>query len=267
MADKVVPQPPSFRRLIGQEADSVFERPRHLCLALQDWQLGWHTQARISLDRFFERSSVAGFLGSHSNQGSPVVILLPGAWERWEVLKTWATALIEVGFDTRLLPEFDMQVGTLQELGDRLSSYLDSNDLQDVLIVAHSKGGLVAKTVLVGNQGRRVRRIISCGTPYEGAPIAHLSPARLNMRSLVPWNKEIQDLAKNSAVNSKIVAIRAAWDQNVPSRLELPGARVVTVPVVGHNRLLTAPEAIQAIVKYALDATGEFGNGQGQNKG
>ncbi len=257
MAGKLTSEPFRFRRLIGPGAESVFEEPRHLWLALRDWQLGWRTQIVISTGRALKRSSVEYFLGTGPNTASPVAILLPGAWERCEVLKPWARALLEAGFDVRLLPEFDMQEGTLRELGDRLSDYLESNDVEDVVIVAHSKGGLVGKVALTGEQGWRIRRIISCGTPYQGAPIAHLSPARLNMRSLVPWNEEIVELAKRNDENSRIIAIRAAWDQNVPSSLELPGARIVTVPVTGHNRLLIAPEAARAIVEYTLDARGD----------
>lgn len=246
-----VSKPQRFRRLVGMGSDSVFEEPAHLWLALRDWHLGWRTQVRITMQRQFGRSSAEEFLSKYHSPGLPVAILLPGVWERWEVLKTWAKALAEAGFDVHLLPEFDMQIGTLSDLGTRLANYLETNALEDVLIVAHSKGGLVAKSAMVGVQGWRIRRLISCGTPYAGAPIAQLSPPSMNMRSLVPWNGEIEGLAKKTDTNPKIVAIRAAWDQNVPPSNDLTGARNVTVPVTGHNRLLDAPETAAAIKKYA----------------
>ena len=49
-------------------------------------------------------------------------------------------------------------------------------------------------------------------------------------------------------VNPRITSIQARWDQQVPTGSWLPGARVVTANIYGHNNLLTAPEALRVLV-------------------
>ncbi len=239
-------------KLFGQER-AVFAPSRETLWALEDWGTAWVRSAIIGLRRSIGRTPKKLCPGS-KRPDRQVAVLLPGIWENWEVLSSWGRALRAVGFEVRVVPALDLQLGSIQSLSQVLTGFLVESGLEDVVVVAHSKGGLVAKAAMSGEEGWRIRRLISCGTPFEGAPLAALSPRLLRMRSLVPENPEIEKLNEDTRPNQRIVAIEATWDQNVPRLTSLPGGNVVRVNVRGHHSLLHAPEAVALVVRYALSA-------------
>lgn len=56
------------------------------------------------------------------------------------------------------------------ESADKLNAFINSLDTNKVDIVAHSMGGLVTSKYFVRYGQSKVDKIITCGTPYEGAP-------------------------------------------------------------------------------------------------
>lgn len=248
--DGLEPARPRF--LFGEPEEAAFRDPLEGAHALVDWSRGWRMGLRAQTRRALRLTiPVPANANNREDEGHKVALVLPGVWERGEVLEPWARALRALGWDVRTVPDLDLQIGSLKELTQRLEDFLQDQSLHDVLIVAHSKGGLVAKQAMVGSQGWRISQLIACGTPFDGAPIANLTAPQLKMRSLVPWDPEIQALADNHEPNRRIVAIQAQWDQNVPADPVLPGATVITVAVEGHNALITAPEVIALIAYFA----------------
>ena len=65
-----------------------------------------------------------------------------------------------------VLDQLGYNIGDITDMAAIVSGYLDREDLVDVTIVAHSKGGLIAKQAL-GRPGtlRRVRCLIAVNTP------------------------------------------------------------------------------------------------------
>ncbi len=75
-------------------------------------------------------------------------------------------------------------VVSIEELGRRLQDDLASKDRQDsvfasrqIVILAHSMGGLVARSYMNQYGGQRVLKLITLGTPHHGSPMAN-GPAR-----------------------------------------------------------------------------------------
>lgn len=216
--------------------------------ALGDWALGWQRNLRNST----RRAARSGADPHKYHRGNaPTAVLLPGVWGKWESLENWARALHAAGWSVRFIPQLDHMLGPLTELSTTLDNALQELGLEDVVLVAHSKGGLVGKQTLVGPQSWRIRQLITFGTPYQGAPLAALSPQFLQMQNLLPGTPELVALEANTTVNTKIVSVQATWDQNVPPKQELPGAQELLVNVQGHNALLVAPEAIGLLVTVA----------------
>lgn len=209
--------------------------------AVEDWTLG--------ISRLVDAPHVSPI--DVRRPGEPAVIVLPGVWERWEATWRWASDLFEAGFDVHFIPELDLELGSLPDLGEKLLNWVRGSELDSPLIVAHSKGGLVAKEALVKDPSA-LRGVIACGTPFDGAPIASVTPLSLRVRNLRPGSPQIQELASNTEANQRIIAIEAAWDQNVPELQNLPGATVVKAPVEGHNHLLEDPSTAKLVTESAL---------------
>ncbi|MDO5048669.1 MAG: alpha/beta fold hydrolase [Actinomycetaceae bacterium] len=181
--------------------------------------------------------------------GRPVAVGIPGIVETWRHLEFAGAALRRAGWDVHLVPALDSAPGPVQLLSNRLDEYLRENDLTDVVIFAHSKGGLVGKMTMSGAESWRVRGMVSLGTPYAGSEVANLAPHSLGFDNLMPSHPEIRRQFTDLRANSKITSIEAKWDQQVPSGSWLPGARVVTADMFGHNHLLTSPEALRLLVE------------------
>jgi len=76
-------------------------------------------------------------------------------------------ALQSAGYTVRCFA-YDWRLG-LAESGVALAAQLGAEAAGEIHIVAHSMGGLVARSALRSEAGRRVRRLVTLGTPHGGS--------------------------------------------------------------------------------------------------
>lgn len=211
--------------------------------ALGDWSLGgWQ---RLSFSARQIGANRVEPTAWRSPGGEPI-LLLPGVWERWSSLIVWAEALHQAGWDVRFAPQVDLELGSLPELANRLLEELDYCPL----VVAHSKGGLVAKQTMILSP-RSIRGLIAVGTPFSGSPLARLMPRASGMSDLSPDNESLVEVGREPVSSGRTVLIEAQWDQDVPHAGHHRFGAYCTVPVVGHNALLSSPIVAQTICRYA----------------
>lgn len=208
--------------------------------ALTDW--GWAAKRRMQF--------ALPKPDALRREGARSVVMLPGVWERWWTTWRWGQALHGAGFDVRFIPEIDLELGTIDSLAKRVLEQLDQQGITRPILVAHSKGGLVGKQAMVTEPGR-ILGLVACGTPFDGAPLARLTPPALKMSDLVPEAQQIRRLAQNTDANRRIASIEARWDQDVPAVGALPGGLYCQVPVIGHHQLLADPVTSERIVQFA----------------
>lgn len=180
--------------------------------------------------------------------GGPVCIGIPGIVETSEHLHLAGRALHSAGWDVHFVTALDHLNGPIPLFARRLEKYLVDQNLQDVVLFAHSKGGLIGKTAMTGPQGWRIRAMVTLGTPYAGSPLANYAPKLLRVADMRTDALSLRTQYEDIRVNPRITSIQARWDQQVPNGSWLPGARVVTANVYGHNNLLTAPAALRVLV-------------------
>lgn len=76
-------------------------------------------------------------------------------------------SLRAAGYDTVLL-DYDWRLD-VASLGQSLAQRIAADGRDDVAIVCHSMGGLVARAALARGPGRRVSRVVMLGTPNSGS--------------------------------------------------------------------------------------------------
>lgn len=76
-------------------------------------------------------------------------------------------SLRKAGYDAVLL-DYDWRQD-IATLGRRLASRLADDDREDVALIGHSMGGLVARAALTHVAGRRVSQVVMLGTPNAGS--------------------------------------------------------------------------------------------------
>lgn len=180
--------------------------------------------------------------------GSPV-LLIAGVWEPWYFLRGIGERISGAGHPVHIIEAIGYNRATIADVAALALAYLDERDLTGVTVVAHSKGGLVGKHLLVDSP--RVDRLIAIATPFAGSIYANYLPTRA-LREFRPGDSALQALQANLEVNARITSIYPSFDPHIPGGSALQGAVNVEVPTVGHFRILV-DERVLAAVESALE--------------
>lgn len=179
--------------------------------------------------------------------GAPVV-LLPGIYETWEFLYPVASALARAGHPIHVVPELGRNGRPVPESADLTAAHLERADLDGVVLVAHSKGGLIGKRVMLGPAAGRVVGMVAIATPFAGSRWARYLLGR-SLRSFSPRDPVLLALAGELLVNGQITAVYPRFDPHIPETGHLQGATNIELPLNGHFRLLGDPLLADVVVR------------------
>ncbi len=189
---------------------------------------------------FIFRKPPRHYLG-HVKEGFSPVILIPGVFEKWQFLKAIADPISLLGHPVYVLEHLGYNTGEIFKAAKLVRELIDEEKLKNVVIIAHSKGGLIGKYVLAFyDEDKKVKKLISIATPYKGSTLAKISSARV-FRELLPGNAEtIQKLHNEKDVNRHIVSIYGIFDNHVwpQGGCHLEGAKNIQVNTHGHHHIL-----------------------------
>lgn len=180
------------------------------------------------------------------------VVLLPGVYETWEFLHPAATALARAGHPVHVVPELGHNRRPVLEGADLVTAYLERADLRGVVLVAHSKGGLIGKRVILtdgrNDEAGRVVGMVAIATPFAGSRWARFLMAR-SLRSFSPRDPVLLALAGELLVNERITAVYPRFDPHIPETGHLMGAANIELPLSGHFRPLGDPLLVDVVVR------------------
>ncbi|MGF0114731.1 esterase/lipase family protein [Promicromonospora sp. Marseille-Q5078] len=179
------------------------------------------------------------------------VVLVPGVWEPWSFLRPLAELLLAHGVAVHTVPELGYNSGPVVEGARTLGRILVERDLRDVVLVAHSKGGLIGKLAMLQHDPEgRIASMIAVNTPFSGSVYARWLPVR-SLRAFVPSDATLVALTAEVEVNSRITSVHSFWDPHIPAGSSLDGAEEVVLPTPGHFRPLADPR-LQALLLERL---------------
>ncbi|RXR26368.1 alpha/beta hydrolase [Oerskovia turbata] len=179
----------------------------------------------------------------------PPVVLVPGVYEPWHFLLPLATLLHDAGVAVHVLPELRDNRRPVTEGAVLLRRYLRERDMRDVVVVAHSKGGLIGKLAMVHESpDRRISSMIAINTPFAGSAYARwfVTPA---VRAFIPSDATIVALSAERAVNERITSVHSHWDPHIPAGSTLDDAHDVVLDTPGHFRPLADPRLHDLLVE------------------
>jgi pimeloyl-ACP methyl ester carboxylesterase len=127
-----------------------------------------------------------------------------------------------------LRPDLGIAFADLVAAAARVETAIAASGAREVDVVGHSLGGLVASYLLKRvDCGRRVRRVITLGTPHAGTPLAWLGAiatlgALAGPWRLLPGSRFLAELAASPVPSgSELVALAGEADVVVPERCAL----------------------------------------------
>lgn len=190
--------------------------------------------------------------------GTPV-ILLPGIFESWRFLEPLGRELARAGHPIHVVG-LGLNSRPIPTLARRVGALARESDLTDAVIVAHSRGGLIGKQVMLDEVKReqrhgtppRIRGMVTINTPFGGSRYARLIPMA-SVRAMSPT--ELATLSAQREVDASITSIYASWDPHVPEGSALVGATNLRVPHRGHFRLL----GLAPVHRSVIEAVGRTG--------
>ncbi len=204
---------------------------------------------------FFRRTDVRAFLQPSWSPHKKQVILLPGIYERWEFMKPIAKVLLDAGYSVHVIEGLGFNTDNVKQAAKVVEAYVSENNLENCIIVAHSKGGLIGKYLLgYGQTKHRFKGLVALNTPFGGSVYAYLLPFA-SLRIFSPSSPIVTLLAKNEAVNERIYSIFGKFDPHIPGGSFLKGANNIQLSTYGHFRIIKDKrvhgELLKAVGKLA----------------
>jgi hypothetical protein len=189
--------------------------------------------------------------------GGPPVLLLPGVHESPRFLDPFAALCVANRRRPHVLTALGRNVEHVLDTAELAASYLERHDLTEVLVVAHSKGGLVGKQLMTWERTRsRVQAMVAIATPFSGSAFATRAPVR-SLRDFSPSDPTLLELSANREANNDIVSVFPRFDPQIPAGSMLADARAnVRLPVDGHFRVLGHPELWTLLRRTLRDVSG-----------
>ncbi|MCZ7458495.1 esterase/lipase family protein [Streptomyces sp. WMMC940] len=197
----------------------------------------------------------------------PPAVLLHGFVDNRSVFVLLRRALVRQGgrhVESLNYSPLTCDIRTAAELlGRHVEEICARTGRQRVDIVGHSLGGLIARYYVQRLGGdRRVRTLVTLGTPHAGTRVAPLASAHPIVRQMRPDSAVIEELRLPApGCRTRFVSFWSDLDQiMVPletARLEHPDliVRNVRVSGIGHLALPVHP-AVAAGIREALEAPG-----------
>jgi len=211
------------------------------------WALDYAYAVGRQLRSAVSRVSPDEFL---SGTGRPVVVI-PGIFEDWRFMLPLIRELHGAGHPVHVVTMLQRNRLAVPKAAALIAGYLRDADLKDVMIVAHSKGGLIGKYAMMSlDPEQRISAMVAVCSPFSGSRYAGymLLPS---LRALSPRNAVTLQLSREQSVNGRITSVYGLFDPHIPEGSVLPGARNVQLETGGHFRILADEDTIRTVLAEA----------------
>jgi triacylglycerol lipase len=162
------------------------------------------------------------------------MLLIPGFSENWYFLKEIGDLLNSKGYRIHVLK--DARQASIESQAFAVQEYVKNKKLQNILLIGHSKGGLVARKLLTMQNLFNIQKVITISTPHHGTIFGYLR--LFNLAELIPGSKFFASW--DYSLNKQIYNFYPRFDNHVipASSLLLAGAENELIGVNGHTRIL-----------------------------
>lgn len=185
-------------------------------------------------------SGVTGFTVGRADCAPIPVVMLPGILESSTYLAPLARFLASRGHPIHVIDALGWNLFSIEESVERCVKVFQDDDICGAVLVAHFKGGLIGKAVLLDPRvSDAAAGMVALSTPFGGSsfggrlqhlPFASRSPLGL----FFPGNDALGRLSSEAEVNGRIVSMSPERDQMIPGGSRLDGATNVRISGRGH---------------------------------
>ena len=210
--------------------------------------LSWAQDYAYAADRQLRAiTSRPGPRGFQTGSACPVVII-PGVYETWKFLQPLITRVHNAGHPVYVVDKLAWNVRSVPDAARHVADLICAERLTGAVLLAHSKGGLIGKFVMVAHDAdSRIAGMIAVAAPFSGSAYArYMLPPSL--RAFAASNEHITALNASTDTNRKITSIFARFDPHIPQGSALAGATNIEIDTGGHFRLLADARVAEAVM-------------------
>lgn len=205
---------------------------------------GWRMMYR-------HRNPPKHYLG-HIVPGKDPVILIPGITLKWGFMKRLGDAISLAGHPTYVVTELGHNMRSIPDSSKIVEKIISDNNLKSVTIVAHSKGGLIAKHLLNHSKySPKITKIIAIATPFSGSSLAKYLPKKY-FSELRPESEIINSLSVKCDLDSRICTIQPSFDNHVWHSQQKPypvSSSNLVFETKGHHKILFDSTVINTVLE------------------
>jgi triacylglycerol lipase len=233
-------------RAIGKNMRRFYHRIITGLCNLYYWWIDYMYVCYWQINGAFLRFDVKQYLMSGDAKRDPV-ILIPGVYEKWHFMKPIADLVHKQGHAIHIIDALGYNRGTVEDMAHIVERYVQAHQLESYIVIAHSKGGLIAKYMLMNPQCK-MRKAITINTPFGGSRYAGLFLAK-SIRIFLINSPIMKLLSADTLSNKQIISIYGIFDPHIPGGSYLDGATNIQVSARGHFRIMNDPLIHRAIIQ------------------
>ena len=172
----------------------------------------------------------------------------------WWKLRRDLEAAGHTGASIRLIPPYTSVGKLVPQLKARIDQVCTACEAQQVILVAHSMGGLVCRSYLSRHGIAQAKRLITIASPHQGSELARIGLGQ-NAREMEPGSLWLRDLAAEP-VAIPFISIRTPHDNYVMPQdyQRLPGAEDIELPGIGHLGVLYSAATTKVVLECCANA-------------
>lgn len=173
----------------------------------------------------------------------------------WWFLRRQLEAAGHVVATVSLTPPYTSIGNLVPQLARRIEEVCAATGADQVVLVAHSMGGLVCRSYLASHGSGCVERLVTIASPHSGSELAHIGIGQ-NAREMEPGSPWLKHLA-SSSIPVRAISIRTPHDNYVmpQDNQRLPGAQDVELDGIGHLALLFSGRTAREVIAACREAT------------
>lgn len=182
--------------------------------------------------------------------GKVPVVIIPGIFTRWAFYKPLTDGISLKGFPVFTIPELENNDKDIPSSAKIVRDFIEEFNLANVVLVSHSKGGLIGKYLLHNfNEDKRVKELIAVAAPFSGSNLFKYMPFK-KVRDFSPDSPLVKELKSYTDVDNQILSINPSFDVMIrhENGSHLDGARNIDVKAGGHNRAVNSKEVISIVI-------------------
>ena len=181
-----------------------------------------------------------------------LALAVPGAWDSWHFMEPLAKALESRRVRVHFVPELGHHLMSVAEaaplVARALEGVMEEAAGRPVVVIGHSKGGIVGLRVLAERIARNVVQpigLVALSTPFGGS--AWADRTRLGaVRELRLTSEVVAQVRKDAGSGVRIVSVRPQRDPHVTSQFVPALASRLRIRSAGHFQTLSSAAGARA---------------------